>query len=130
MLSVAAFGVLEIVGFLVWENFGVGNQLRISFDLIMFAALISVGLGVLLGALFKIVKVARTDENVKSVGVGTAGLCVLTGVCSTGACALPLMLSTLASLVLLVPVAIGIKIAGLIPGFRDDQVSQQSVISR
>lgn len=126
MLCVAAFGALKLIGFLVWENFGVGNQLRISFDLIMFAALISVGLGVLLGALFKIIKVSRSDENVKSVGVGTAGLWVLTGVCSTGACALPLMLSTFAALVLLVPVAIGIKIAGLVPAFRDDQVSQSS----
>lgn len=118
ILSATAFGVLKLIGFVIWVIFGEGNQLRISVDLIMFAGLVSVSLGVLLGALFKAVQVAQSDENVKSVGIGAAGLCVLTGVCSTGACAIPLLLSTLASLVLFIPVAIGIKLSALLKPFK------------
>lgn len=114
LLSVGAFGALKLVGYLVWKISGEGSQLRLSLDSVSFAVLVSVGLGAMLGVLCKTLQIARSDENVKSIGVGAIGLCVLTGVCSIGACALPLLLSTLASLVLFIPVAIGIKLTGLV----------------
>lgn len=102
---------LKALTYLLWEFTEDGGTLNLTLELLLLAILILAGIGFGIGVVWKKIGEPANDEQLKIVGVGVLVLSFSSGVCFGGYCVPAAAISSIFTVIYLVPIIIGLKLA-------------------
>ncbi len=107
------FTALKLFSYLLWKASGDSGTLVVSLEALAFGIGILLAVGFVIGFIWLRLGSKASDEELKIVGGGVFGLTFLSGLCLGGFCIPAAALSSIFSLLYLIPMLIGLKIANL-----------------